>query len=253
MELQKQFASITQLIAKAKERAFHAVNKELLGLYWNIGEYVSKQVEAKAWGKSVVQELANYIQTQEPNVKGFSAQNIWRMKQFYETYKDFPNLATVWREINWSQHKLIMPCKTPEEREFYIKLTIKERWSVRELERQINTSYYERVMLGNAKLAPKIGGLPQDIANTFKDTYVLELLNLPDIHKESDLLRHTPQIQHLSPTLDHALLPDIVIRLQALQQLVQILDRIGAGIRHRPVPSEANRQYRNQVGEHKLL
>ena len=82
MELEKQFTEITQLIAAAKERAYQAVNKELVSLYWNIGEYVSLQVNANIWGKSVVIELSDFILNKEPNVKGFSAQNIWRMKQF---------------------------------------------------------------------------------------------------------------------------------------------------------------------------
>lgn len=149
MELEKQFSHITTLIKEAKQRAYQAVNNELVSLYWQVGEYVSHHVASKTWGKSVVQELANFIQKSEPNIIGFSSQNIWRMKQFYETYKDFPKLATVWREISWSHHKIIMPSKSHEEREFYMKLSYKEKWGVRELQRQINISYFERVMIGN--------------------------------------------------------------------------------------------------------
>ncbi len=75
------------------------------------------------------------------------------MKQFYETYKAEPKLSTLLREIPWTQHRLIIPCKTSQEREYYLRLVRKERLSKRELERQINTAYFERVMLGNAKLA----------------------------------------------------------------------------------------------------
>ena len=99
MELQQQFSRISDLIAKAKERAYHAVNKELVRLYWHIGEYVNQQVVTKAWGKSVVTELAAFIQKTEPNIRGFSPQNIWRMKQFYETYKDNEKLSTLSREL----------------------------------------------------------------------------------------------------------------------------------------------------------
>lgn len=106
MELQHQFEHITQLIAKARSRAFQAVNRELVTLYWSIGEYVSQKVSENAWGKSVVQDLACYIQSREPNVKGFSAQNIWRMKQFYETYKDHEKLAPLVRELSWTHHGL---------------------------------------------------------------------------------------------------------------------------------------------------
>jgi hypothetical protein len=90
MELQSQFSHITTLIAEAKKRAYQAVNHELVLLYWSIGEYLHQQVTAKTWGKSVIKELAAFIAQREPNVKGFSAQNLWRMKQFYETYKDAP-------------------------------------------------------------------------------------------------------------------------------------------------------------------
>lgn len=193
MELQTQFTHISQLIAQAKERAYQAVNKELVTLYWHIGEYVSHQVAVKAWGKSVVQDLADFIQTREPNIKGFSAQNIWRMKQFYETYQGNEKLATLWRELSWSHHRLILPCKTSEEQEFYLVFSIKEKWTVRELERQINSSYYERVMLGNAKLSTVARELPQEITNAFKDTYVLELLHLPEQHYEKDLRKGIAQ------------------------------------------------------------
>ena len=187
MELQKQFTEITSLIASAKSRAYQAVNKELVTLYWHVGEYVSKQVTLKAWGKSVVKELADFIQVSEPNIIGFSAQNIWRMKQFYETYSNYEKLATLSRELSWSHNRLILPLANEQEQEFYLRMSIKENWSVRELERQINSSYYERVMLADAKLSPLSRELPQDVSNTFKDTYVFELLHLPEEHQEKDL------------------------------------------------------------------
>ncbi len=187
MELQKQFTEITSLIASAKSRAYQAVNKELVTLYWHVGEYVSKQVTLKAWGKSVVKELADFIQLSEPNIIGFSAQNIWRMKQFYETYSKNEKLATLSRELSWSHNRLILPLANEQEQEFYLRMSIKENWSVRELERQINSSFYERVMLADAKLSPLSRELPQDVSNTFKDTYVFELLHLPEEHQEKDL------------------------------------------------------------------
>jgi predicted nuclease of restriction endonuclease-like (RecB) superfamily len=193
MELEQQFVHITRLIADAKHRAYQAVNHELVTLYWNIGEYLHQQVSTKAWGKAVVKELADFIAKTEPNVRGFSAQNLWRMKQFYETYKDEPKLAPLVRELDWTHHRLIMPCKNAQEREFYLRLCVNERLSKRELERQINASYYERVMLGNAQLNDVHKALPQDMANVFKDTYVLELLHLPDIHHEKDLQKAIAQ------------------------------------------------------------
>ena len=187
MELQKQFTEITSLIASAKSRAYQAVNKELVTLYWHVGEYVSKQVISKAWGKSVVQELADYIQKYEPNIKGFSAQNIWRMKQFYETYAENTKLSPLVRELTWTNNLIILTCESEQEKEFYLRMSSKEKWSKSELQRQINSSYYERVMLADAKLSPLSRELPQDLSNTFKDTYVFELLHLPEEHQEKDL------------------------------------------------------------------
>jgi predicted nuclease of restriction endonuclease-like (RecB) superfamily len=187
MELKQQFSEITTLITKAKAKAYHAVNKELVNLYWNVGEYVSKQVAAKAWGKSIVKELADFIQISEPNVIGFSSQNIWRMKQFYETYASNEKLATLSRELSWSHNRLIIPLEKNQEKEFYLRMSLKENWSVRELERQINSSYYERVMLADSKLARLSRELPQNITNTFKDTYIFELLQIPEEHHEKEL------------------------------------------------------------------
>lgn len=193
MELQEHFSHITTLISKAKENAFHAVNKELVTLYWQVGEYVSQQVERKAWGKSVVKELSLFIQQSEPNIVGFSPQNIWRMKQFFETYKDFPKLSTLSREIGWSHNLILIGLKENEEKEFYLRMTIKEKWSSRELQRQINSSCFERVMLANTKLAPMERVLSKEVTNTFKDTYVLELLQLPESHLEKDLRKAIAQ------------------------------------------------------------
>jgi predicted nuclease of restriction endonuclease-like (RecB) superfamily len=190
MELQTQFSEITSLIAQARARAYQAVNKELVSLYWHVGEYVHHKVTSNAWGKSIVKDLADYIQKSEPNIKGFSAQNLWRMKQFYETYCENEKLSTLSRELSWSHNmEILSATNSMEEREFYMKLTVKEKLSFRELQRQINSSYYERVMLADAKLSTMSRELPQDISNTFKDTYVFELLHLPEEHQEQDLKR----------------------------------------------------------------
>jgi predicted nuclease of restriction endonuclease-like (RecB) superfamily len=193
MPLQHQFTEITALIASAKAKAYQAVNRELVTLYWQVGEYVSNKVKANEWGKSVVEDLANFIKTAEPNIKGFSAQNLWRMKQFYETYSHNEILSPLVREISWTNNLIILSCQSEQEKEFYLRMSIKEKWSKLELQRQINSSYYERVMLADAKLATLSRVLPQDITNTFKDTYVLELLHLTDNHQEKDVRKAIAQ------------------------------------------------------------
>jgi predicted nuclease of restriction endonuclease-like (RecB) superfamily len=188
--MNKQFSQVVRLIRSARKNAIKAVNTEMINLYWSIGEYISNKIQKAEWGDGVVIELAEYIQYREPEAKGFSDKNLWRMKQFYEAYKDFPKLSTLLREISWSHNLTIFSrCKSVEEREFYLKLTIKESFSFRELDRQISASLYERTMIGNSKLSTVLRESQNGLKNTFKDTYVFEFLNLPDTHNESDLQR----------------------------------------------------------------
>lgn len=188
--MDKRFSDIIHLIKHSRTKAIRAINAELIDLYWSIGEYISKKIEESEWGNSVVTELAKYIQQNEPEIKGFSDKNIWRMKQFYETYIDFPKLSTLLREISWSHNLAIFSrCKTVEEREFYLKLAKQENYSFRELERQISASLFERTMIGNIKLSTALRETNQNLTNTFKDSYVFEFLSLPEPHSESELQR----------------------------------------------------------------
>ena len=96
---EEQFVEVLNQIQTAKQQAFQQVNETLVQLYWNIGKYISEQIEEAHWGKGVVLELANYIQTNAPDLKGFSDKNLWRMKQFYEVYGDNQKLSTLWRVL----------------------------------------------------------------------------------------------------------------------------------------------------------
>ncbi|MCO5250915.1 MAG: PDDEXK nuclease domain-containing protein [Candidatus Kapabacteria bacterium] len=186
--MDKRFTDIIQLIKQSRTNAIRAVNAELIELYWNIGEHISKKIEKSEWGDSVVSELAKYIQQTEPEIKGFSDKNIWRMKQFYETYKDFPKLSPLVREISWTHNMLVFSrCKSIEEREFYLKMIKQENYSKRELDRQISASLFERTMIGNTKLSALLREIGQDVTKAFKDSYVFEFLNLPEPHSESEL------------------------------------------------------------------
>ncbi len=188
--MSKQFSEIIHLIKQSRAKAIRAVNAELIQLYWSIGEYISAKLEKSEWGDSVVSELAIYIQQNEPELKGFSDKNIWRMKQFYESYRDYPKLSTVLREISWTNNMLILSrCKTFEEKEFYLKLVGQENYSKRELDRQITSSLFERSMIGNSNLSPVVRESNRDLSLTFKDSYVFEFLNLPEPHNESELQR----------------------------------------------------------------
>jgi predicted nuclease of restriction endonuclease-like (RecB) superfamily len=188
--MNKRFNDIIQLIKLSRNNAIRAVNAELINLYWKIGEYISKKLELSEWGESVVTELAKHIQQNEPDLKGFSDKNLWRMKQFYETYKDIPKLSTPLREISWSHNLAIFSrCKSTEEREFYLKLSKEENYSLRELDRQISASLFERRMIVTSKISTALRETYPDITNTFKDSYVFDFLNLPEPHSEKDLQR----------------------------------------------------------------
>jgi predicted nuclease of restriction endonuclease-like (RecB) superfamily len=186
--MDNKFKDIIHLIKQSRTNAIRVANAELINLYWNIGEYISIKLEKSEWGDSVVKELAKYIQQNEPEIKGFSDKNIWRMKQFFETYRNFPKLSTLLREISWSHNLAIFSrCKTVEEREFYLKLAKQEKLSFRELDRQISTSNFERTMIGNSILSTVLRETNQDLTNTFKDSYVFDFLNIPEPHSEDDL------------------------------------------------------------------
>ena len=188
MNIEKHFSEIYSLIIEARNNVLKSVNKELIELYWRIGEYISKKVHQSNWGENVVQQLADYLKSQEPDLKGFSAQNLWRMRQFYEVYHDNEKLSPLVRELSWTNNLLILSkTKTAEEKEFYIRLSVKERYSKRELERQIDSGYFERTMIPDKSFTPKIKKLYPNIDEVLKDNYVLDFLKLPKDYDERDL------------------------------------------------------------------
>lgn len=181
-----EFDEIVAIIEQARQRAFRAVNRELIEMYWQIGQYISEKVKSNAWGKSIVTEFASFVQSKYVGIKGFSAQNIWRMKQFYETYAGNEKLSTLSRELTWSNNVLIMvSAKTAEAQEFYMNLAIKNNYSARELERQLDSMLFERTMISNQ--ANQLQIAKHHELTTLRDSYVLEFLNIPDSHSELDL------------------------------------------------------------------
>jgi predicted nuclease of restriction endonuclease-like (RecB) superfamily len=112
------------------------------------------------------------------------------VRQFYETYRDQPKLSALLRELTWTHNLFILgKCKREEEREFYLRLAAGQKWTSRELERQINGALFERTVLSPAKLSAPLRESHSDAASVFKDTYLLEFLDLPPEHSEADLQR----------------------------------------------------------------
>lgn len=181
-----QFDEIISIIDNARTRAMKAVNAELIQMYWEIGAYLSALCADSKFGDKVIDEVAAYIAKENPSVKGFNRRGLYRMKQFYETYRDDEFVTPLVTQISWTNHLLIMSgSKSAEERHFYMALCAKEHYSKRELERQMGSAYYERTMLSSKKVMPE--SVPQDVRGSILDTYVLEFLDLPEQFSERSL------------------------------------------------------------------
>ena len=184
------FAEVVGLIRAARQRAAQAVNIQVVDLYWCIGQYLHRKIEADGWAKGTVMQLAAYIARREPGRRGFSAQNLWRMRQFYQAYPAAETLSTLLRELPWSSHLHILSrTKRPEEREFYLRMAAQQRWQVREVARQIDTGLFERAVLDPPKLSTALRDRQPQAEQHFRDAYQLEFLALPDPYSEADLHR----------------------------------------------------------------
>jgi predicted nuclease of restriction endonuclease-like (RecB) superfamily len=178
--------AVIAMIEKAQQNALESVNTELIRLYWNVGEYLSNESARSSWGDSFMDSLAENIKKNYPEIRGFNRRGLYRMRQFYETYKDNQNVSPLVTQISWTNHLLILSgTKTIQEKEFYIQLCIKEKYSKRELERQIDSSYFQRYILSEKKLEPV--PITKKAKSHFMDTYILEFLDLPKNYSELDL------------------------------------------------------------------
>jgi predicted nuclease of restriction endonuclease-like (RecB) superfamily len=176
---------IIAMIEKARENTLASVNTELIKLYWNVGEYLSNEKARSSWGDSFIDSLADNIRENYPEIKGFNRRGLYRMLQFYETYKNNEFVPPLVTQISWTNHLLILSkTKTMEEKEFYLQLCIKEKYSKRELERQIDSAYFQRYMLSEKKLEPV--PIAKRVKSHFMDTYILEFLDLPKNYSEQE-------------------------------------------------------------------
>ncbi len=184
------FADIARLVAAARQQAVQTVNTLLVELYWQIGERISRRIAAAEWGDGVVDELARYLARTQPGLRGFTRANLFRMRQFYEAYPDAQIVSALLRQLPWTHHLIILSqSKRAEEREFYLRLAAQEKWSSRQLERQLKAALFERTVLHPPKVSPLARQTHPDVAGIFRDSYVVEFLDLPSSHAEADLHR----------------------------------------------------------------
>ncbi|MEH1784834.1 MAG: PDDEXK nuclease domain-containing protein [Nostoc sp.] len=180
---------IKQRIRSAQYEALKAVNREMINLYWDIGQIIVTQQQGATWGKSVVEQLAKDLQAEFPGISGFSAANLWRMRLFYESYVNNEKLAPMVREIGWSHNLVIVEkCKDDLEREFYIRMTRKFGWTKNVLIHQIENQTYEKTLLNQTNFDKTV---PAEIRNQLKlavkDEYTFDFLELADEHSERQL------------------------------------------------------------------
>ena len=185
---ESEFREVVDLIRGVRQRALQSVNTSLVSLYWEVGRYMSQKIQEAIWGEGVVEQLARYISKSHSDLRGFERRNLFRMRQFYDTYKDHKAAAPLVRHVSWSGNLLILSrCKSPEEREFYLRLAHRERWDKRETDRQLRGALFERAVLGGPKVSPAVTQLHPDAETIFKDSYLVDFLRLPEAHSEQEL------------------------------------------------------------------
>lgn len=183
------FDEVLGLIQGARQRAVRAVNTQLIELYWQVGAYISRKLEMAEWGDGVVGQLADHLAVVQPGLRGFTRRNLFRMRQFYEAYRDDEEkVSALLTQLPWTHNLAILgQSKRPEEREFYLRKAIHEKWSSRELERQLKASLFERSVAQPAKASAALTQTHPTALDVFRDAYMIEFLDLPGGHAEADL------------------------------------------------------------------
>lgn len=222
-EIITHFQQIKELIAQGRGKALQAANTYSLMTYWNIGAYLNEQLSEKTFGKKIVTQLADWLQQQEPTLKGYDRRSLYRMREFFETWQttdwslvvpkssinkifigidgtnaeqkivglvnpQLPPFPTIVSKVTWTHHiEILKRTTSPEEKLFYLILSIKERYTVSELIRQIKSSLFERQMLAKHTLILPEHPQKEDLASIFRDKYLLEFVDLKEPYSEFDL------------------------------------------------------------------
>ncbi|MHC5126475.1 PDDEXK nuclease domain-containing protein [Pseudomonas inefficax] len=182
------FEEVLALIQGARQRVAQAVNTQLIDLYWQVGAYISRKLERAEWGDSVVSQLAAHLAQTQPGLRGFTRPNLFRMRQFYEAYRHDEKVSALLRQLPWTHNLTILSqSKLPQEREFYLRMAVQEKWSSRELERQFKASLFERSVASPARASAALRQDYPAAMEVFRDAYMVEFLGLPRDHAEADL------------------------------------------------------------------
>lgn len=180
------------IITQAREQAVRSVDFQRVLMYWHIGKRIFVEEQGKQeraeYGRYLIRELAKQLEPEYGS--GFSTRQLERCRQFYRL---FPIASALRTELNWTQYKLLLPIQDEDQRQFYIAESVKNHWSSRQLERQIHSQLYERLLLSHDKASvlaiAQQEQLPSDPKHIIKDPMVLEFLDLKPQHSyyEKDL------------------------------------------------------------------
>ena len=186
------YDGIRTVLVTARQKAYAAVNSTMVEAYWDVGRQIMEAQEGQRaeYGAGLIKYLAKRLTAEFG--KGFTVTNLKDMRQFYAT---FPIGRTLCGQLSWSHYRLLMRVDSAPRREFYLKECAESKWSVRQLERQITTFYYERLLATQKEGQEAVRGEIQktepktDPDYILKDPYILEFLDLKENKKylESEL------------------------------------------------------------------
>jgi len=180
---------VKQRIYNSQYEALKILNRALIELYWAIGKDIYIQQKEKAWGKSIVEILSNELQNEFPDIKGFSARNLWNMRNFFVTYSKNEFLQPLVAEISWTKNIVIMDrCKDDLEREFYIKMTKRYGWTKNVLINNLENKAYEKYLLNQTNFDETVPEKYRVQAKfAVKDEYTFDFLEMGLEHSEREL------------------------------------------------------------------
>jgi predicted nuclease of restriction endonuclease-like (RecB) superfamily len=186
---QELLVEVKERIRSAQYAALKAVNHELIALYWDIGRLIVDRQKTAGWGKSVVEQLAQDIQSEFPGIGGFSVRNLWNMRNFHSTYSQDAKLQPLVAEIGWTHNLVILEkCKDDLEREFYLRMTRKFGWTKNVLLHQIENQTYQKTLLNQTNFDRTLTTeINQQAKLAIKDEYTFDFLELGDAHSERQL------------------------------------------------------------------
>lgn len=186
--IERLYGNIKQIIEEARNTVYRTANFAMVQAYWHIGKLIVEEEQSgkqrAEYGKQLIKELAGRLATEYG--KGFDMTNVWNMRKFYSI---FPKVDALRQELSWTHYRILMRVKKDYARQFYIEECVDCHWGTRTLERQVNSLYYERMLMSGKQGRPAVKKEAESkkeimqARDIIKDPYVLEFLDLKPNHK----------------------------------------------------------------------